>query len=933
MRRSLAYTSAALAAFAFAGLLWSTHVVLADDDAGAAAQAASGSEKFSAEQVDFFERAVRPLLAARCFECHGAKKQESGLRLDSRAALLAGADGGAVVDLAAPAKSKLLDAIGYDGDTQMPPDEKLSDEEIATLRQWVELGLPWTATATTVLTEEQLFEQARASHWAFQPIRAPAIADVERPQAAAGPIDRFILARLDGANLTPSPEADRRTLIRRLSFDLIGLPPTPDEVESFLADESPDAVARLADRLLASPSYGERWGRHWLDVARYADTRGYAFGRERRFAYSYTYRDYVIRSLNADLPYDRFVTEQLAADRLELGDDKRSLAALGFLTVGRHFDNVPDDMDERIDTVTRGFLGLTVSCARCHDHKFDPIPAEDYYSLYGVFASTKEPEELPIIGEPTELAAFAEYQKKLDALQKEYDDYEGARYSELLESVRRRTEDYLAVVATTPAEMFRDRAFALSLRAEDLKPRLLERWRAYIAQRAKPDHAVFGPWRKLMDLDEAKFGESAPSVLAAVAADEKVNPQIKAALAAQPPTSRKQVGRVYGKLLADVYAKANEENPPPGVDELRNVMLAEDAPTSIPKDQTRDYLNRDEKNRLSELKRKIDGHQVRSRGAPPRAMMLVDAPKPFDPYVFIRGNQHRHGKKVPRQFLKVLAGAERRPFAEGSGRAELAAAITADDNPLTARVIVNRLWMHHVGKPIVGTPSDFGLRSDPPTHPALLDYLADRLRSQDWSLKQVHREIVLSNTYRQQSADRADGVAADPENRLVWRMNRRRLEFEPLRDALAAAAGAINLRQGGPPVDLVAQPFTTRRAVYGFIDRQDLPGLFRAFDFASPDQSTAERPQTTVPQQALFLMNSAFVAEQAARLASRRDIAGVGETAARIDAMYRWLFGRPASERESALGVEFIAASGSTEEAWPRYAQALLMSNEFCFVD
>ncbi|MEX2187023.1 MAG: PSD1 and planctomycete cytochrome C domain-containing protein [Pirellulales bacterium] len=944
MRRSHSYTSAARAALALAGLLWSTHIGVtadvADDHAAVAAQSTADTPAFSAEQIEFFERKVRPLLAARCFECHAAKKQESGLRLDSRASLITGSDDGPVVDLAAPLKSKLLDAIGYEGDTQMPPEKKLADDDIATLRQWIEMGAPWNASATPVLTEEQLFEQARASHWAFQPIRAPAIPDVKQPQAAAGPIDRFILARLDAANLAPSPAADRRTLIRRLSFDLIGLPPTPDDVESFVADESPDAAARLVDRLLASPSYGERWGRHWLDVARYADTRGYAFGRERRFAYSYTYRDYVIRALNADLPFDRFVTEQLAADRLELGEDKRPLAALGFLTVGRHFDNVPDDMDERIDTVTRGFLGLTVSCARCHDHKFDPIPAEDYYSLYGVFASTKEPEELPIIGEPTELAAFAEYQKKLDALQKEYDDYLGARYAELLDAARRRTEDYLAVVATKPAEMFRDREFALALRAEDLKPRLLERWRAYIAQRAKPDHPVFGPWRKLMDLQEPKFAEAAPSVLAAIADDEKLNPQVKAALAAAPPTSREQVGRLYGKLFADVYAKANEKDPPPGVDELRKVMLADDAPTAIPKDQTQDYFNREERNHSRELKRKIDGHQVRSRGAPPRAMMLVDAPQPFDPYVFVRGNQHRHGKKVPRQFLKVLSNAQRKPFADGSGRAELAAAITAQDNPLTARVIVNRLWMHHVGQPIVATPSDFGLRSDPPTHPELLDYLADRLRSQGWSLKQLHREIVLSNTYQQQSADRVDATAADPENRLVWRINRRRLEFEPLRDALAAAAGSLDLRQGGPPVDLVAQPFTTRRAVYGFIDRQDLPGLFRAFDFASPDQSTAQRPQTTVPQQALFLMNSAFVAEQAGRLATRRDIANTGVPlaqpvlpAARIDAMYRSLFGRPPSEQETALGVQFIAANGSPEVAWTRYAQALLMSNEFCFVD
>lgn len=890
--------------------------------------------KPTAEQVEYFEQKVRPLLAARCYECHGEKKQESGLRLDSRATLLAGGDSGPVVDLAAPAKSPVLTAIAYMGDTQMPPTGKLPGEEIAVLRRWIEMGAPWPESGTTKpLTDDELFAHARASHWAFQPIAVPPLPAVKKPSLAAGPIDRFVQARLDAANLVPSSAADRQTLIRRLSFDLAGLPPSPDEVDAFLSDESPDAEARLVDRLLASPGYGERWGRHWLDVARYADTRGYAFGRERRFAYSYTYRDYVIRAFNADLPYDRFVVEQLAADRLELGEDKRPLAALGFLTVGRHFDSQPDDMDERIDTVSRGLLGLTVGCARCHDHKYDPIPSEDYYSLYGVFASTKEPDELPIIGEPTELAAFEEYQTKLTALQKEFDDYLSARHAELLDSSRKRTPEYLAVVATKPAAMFRDRAFAQSLRADDIKPRLLERWRAYVAQRAKKDHAVFGPWRLLMDLDEAKFAAETPAVLERIAGDDKYNALVKSALAAEPPKSREDVGRVYGKLLADIYSKANEPNPPPDVDDLRKVMLADDAPTSIPRDQARDYLNRDEKNRLSELKRKIDTHQVKSRGAPPRAMMLVDAPQPFDPYVFVRGNQHRHGKKVPRQFLKVLAGDTRKPFTQGSGRLELAEAITADDNPLAARVIVNRVWMYHVGKPLVGTPSDFGLRSDPPTHPELLDYLAARLRSQGWSLKQLHREIVLSNTYRQQSADRPEAAAVDPENRLAWRMNRRRLEFEALRDSLAAAAGMLDLRQGGPPVDLVAKPFTTRRAVYGFIDRQDLPNLFRAFDFASPDQSTAQRPQTTVPQQALFLMNSPFVAEQAERFAARRDLAVDGSSTARIEAMYRTLFGRMPTSQEATLGIEFVAAEPTPEQAWRRYAQALLMTNEFSFVD
>jgi hypothetical protein len=594
-------------------------------------------------------------------------------------------------------------------------------------------------------------------------------------------VDAFVLAKLEDKGLSLSPPADRRVLLRRVTLDLTGLPPTPAEVEAFVNDKAPDAYARVVERLLASPAYGERWARHWLDVSRYADTKGYVFTEERRFPNSFTYRDYVIRAFNDDKPYDRFVVEQLAADRLPLGEDKAALAALGFLTLGRRFlNNQQDIIDDRIDVTMRGLQGLTVACARCHDHKFDPIPTRDYYSLYGVFASSHEPAELPLLGKakPTpELAAFeAELKKRSDEV-----------------------EEFTA-----------------------------------------------------KHKDELKSG---------------------------------------------------------------NVKTRQD---------------------LTKLNNKVAEWKVNGPGAPPRAMVLVDLPSPVQPHVLKRGNPGSPGEQVPRQFLEVVAGPERKPFKEGSGRLELARAIASRDNPLTARVMVNRVWLHHFGKGLVRTPGDFGTRGEPPTHPELLDWLAATFAEHGWSVKHLHRLIVLSNTYRQASDDRPRGQSADPENRLLWKMNRLRLDFEEMRDSLLAVAGLLDRTAGGRPVDIVEKPFSKRRTVYGFIDRQNLPGLFRTFDFASPDASTPQRYNTTVPPQALFLMNSPFVAEQARHFASRPDVAWQSTDAKRIGRMYRLAYGRAPERDEVEMGLKFLHAPRDAKAkltAREQYAQVLLLANEFAFTD
>jgi hypothetical protein len=740
--------------------------------------AAAAPDKPAPQEVEFFEKNVRPVLAENCFKCHGPKRQEGHLRLDSRDAMLKGNDKGPLVVPGAPEKSRLIIAVGYGGAIVMPPSKKLPAETIEAFTAWVKMGAPWPPGEETPRT--LTVAEVRAKHWAFQPVKAPAVPEVKDAAWVKTPVDAFVLGALEKQKVTPAPPADKRTLVRRAYFDLLGLPPSPEEVNAFVNDTSPDAWPKLIDKLLASPQYGERWGRHWLDVARYADTRGYVFTEERRFPYSYTYRDYVIKAFNDDLPYDQFVLQQLAADRLQLGDDRRPLAALGFLTLGRRFlNNQQDIIDDRIDVTMRGLQGMTAGCARCHDHKFDPIPTKDYYSLYGVFASSVEPKELPLLGEPE------------------------------------KTPEYLA----------------------------------FAAELEKRQDAV------------KKFRE-----------DNK-----------------------------DELAKKNRKF-------------------------------RDE---LTALEKKVEEWKVTGPGSPPRAMALEDAASPVNPVVFKRGNPNNRGESVPRQYLEVLAGEQRKPFTHGSGRLELAEVIASKDNPLTARVMVNRVWAWHFGAGIVRTPSDFGLRGEPPTHPELLDWLAATFMENGWSVKKLHRVIMLSNTYQQSSDVDEKRRSADPENRLLARANRQRLDFEALRDALLATSGRLDAKMGGPAVEITKAPFAARRTVYGFVDRQNLPGVFRTFDFASPDATVPQRFQTTVPQQALFLMNSPFVIEQAKAFAARPDVAKLATTEERIDRMYRLACGRPPVAEEIALAKRFLATAGTANKLspWELYAQVLLLANEFAFVD
>ncbi len=896
--------------------------------------------KPAAEGIEFFEKKVRPLLAEKCYSCHGPKKQSAGLRLDTVAGLKQGADNGAVLVPGDPGTSRLIAAVRREGDYPMPPKGPLPADAVAILTEWVKLGAPYPADLAADSAADPHM------HWAFQPVRRPSVPEIANLKTQiSNPIDAFVLAKLQEKGLAAAPPADKRTLIRRAYYDVTGLPPTAEEVEAFVKDQSPGAYEKLIDRLLASPHYGERWGRYWLDVARYADTKGYVFQELRDFPYAWTYRDYVVRSFNEDKPFDRFIIEQLAADKLDLGGDKQPLAAMGYLTLGRRFlNNTHDIIDDRIDVVTRGMMGLTVTCARCHDHKFDPIPIADYYSLYGIFASSVEPKELPLIGEVERTPAVIAFDKELARRTALYDAEVKRRFDEAVKKLR--TSESIAdhIRGAFESKKLRPEELRGFARQRDLSSFILERWRDFIDDQVKKQSPIFALLAALQAIPEKDFDAKAPEVIARFGPNSKhpAPPQVTKALGPSPESFRQAVEKVAKVLVEDREAAS-------GLTPLD--VAVEDFPR---------FQNRADRDQLRALQKKIDAFKASSPAAPPRAHVLVDALQPFDPVVFLRGNPGNRGPHVPRRMPEIVAGPERPAFASGSGRLELAKAIASPDNPLTARVFVNRVWIGHFGQGLVRTPSDFGVRSDSPTHPELLDWLASEFVTPapgpapekggekdrtppsllgkgagglgSWSVKRLHKLIMMSSTYRQASTAPTAILQADPDNRLLARQNRRRLDFEAMRDSLLFVGGRLDGTVGGRPVDLFQAPFPTRRTIYGKIDRSNFPGTFRSFDVASPDQHSPQRFQTTVPQQVLFLLNSPFVVGQAKALAKR----ATGKSDEdRIRNLYHLALGRNPTAEELALGLEFIRDAESKKDfgPWEQYAQVLLMSNEFMFVD
>ncbi|MBL9171319.1 MAG: DUF1553 domain-containing protein [Verrucomicrobiales bacterium] len=809
---------------------------------------------------------------------------------------------------------------------------------------WISVG--WL-TGGLVTQAAPISSEAARSHWAFVPPRDHALPAVRRNDWCQSDIDRFVLAGLESAELAPSPQADRRTLIRRATFDLLGLPPTPDEVATFEADSAPDAFERLVERLLASPHYGERWGRHWLDVARYADNKGYVFFEEKTYPWAYTYRDYVVRAFNEDLSFDQFLLQQLAADQLDLGADRRPLAAMGFLTVGDHLiNNTHDIVDDRIDVLTRGLLGLTVACARCHDHKYDPVSQGDYYGLYGVLRSSHEPLVPPLFSPPDYNEEYEGFELELIARDQELHRFVAEKHRDIVEGGRRRVGEYLMAAHAARNQPITEN-FMIIADKGDVNPTVLMRWRLYLERLDLETHPVWAPWHWLSGLSESNFAaQAADKIRTALdpAHPIRLNSRIATLLAGAPPKSLQELSDRYGEAFRRVEGQWQESLkaakelsqpaprglPLPEDEQLRAVLYGADSPADVPATMDWGFISllpdRASQGEFQKLITRLEQWMMNGPQAPPRAMVLKDAPVAFEPRIFQRGNPNRPGPVVPRQYLSFF-NTSAAPFQQGSGRLELAQRIVDPQNPLTARVLVNRVWLHHFGTPLVATPSDFGVRSDPPSHPELLDYLALYLQRHRWSLKSLHRLIMRSAVYQQTSVDRSEAARLDPENRRLWRMNRRRHDYETLRDSLLAVSGKLDRSVGGRPVDAQAP----RRTLYVFIDRMDLPSLYSTFDFPSPASSCPQRMQTTVAPQMLYLMNNPFLEKLAEAVANRVELARAQDPGARVEMLYQLVFGRPASRADQALAARYLSESG--KDGWRQLVHALLMTNEFAFVD
>jgi len=954
------------------GLLWSAcGLVLIPT-------AALATESTTRDLETLFESRVRPLLAAKCQGCHGGTVAEAGLRLDSRRSLLAGSDTGPVVVPGDAAKSRLLAAVRHADDMAMPPDEKLSADEIAALETWVTAGAPWSgpggdgdaAQPAPAASMDERLATSLKSHWAFATPERHAAPELPasfppplRDAWSVSIIDHFIAAGLDDAGLTPTAEAAPRDLIRRLFYDLTGLPPSADEADAFCraaagsASTVDTALRAAADRLLASPAHAEHWARKWLDLARYADTMGYAFdNQDPRYPFAWTYRDWVVDALHRDMPYDRFVTLQLAADRIDPPGPPSDLAALGFLTVGRSFvGNTHDIIDDRIDLVTRGLLGLSVACARCHDHKYEPVTAADYYALHGIFASCITPELLPVVGDNPVGPEAEAFTAKLVELEAAVTAHETAVHNRAVREAVAHAADYFSESARPTPRTADNRPPRLT-DGYELEQLLLDRL-TRLLDKSTQAHPILGAWATVRGKPDAEI----PPLLAALRSTwgespggQVVNPLVLQEIESAQPTTLRQLAEVYARLVARVAPEAAggptaqptahpTAHPKEAAElaALRGLLGVEGSPLVVPRAEAMRVATRAEQTELRRRKKEITKHMADAPGGPPRAMVLLDKEKPIDSHVFLRGNPGRPGEKVERRLPKLLGGTA--VARDSSGRLDLARAIVSPTNPLSARMIVNWAWTHHMGRGLVDTPGDLGLRGEPPANPRLLDDLARRFVDEGrWSLRWLHREIVTSHVWRQSSGLREDLSQGDPDNRLFGRANRRRLDWEAWRDSMLIAAGALDLEhRGGRGVDPLSETAMNTRSLYGRLDRQNVPGILRMFDIANPDTAVHVRTRTTVPQQSLAVLNAPLVVAAARQVAARvdRDVGDTSNNETRIVALWRAVLGRDPMPDERQQAQEWLAGESAGRpqpmptEVWQRLAHALLATAEFQFVD
>jgi len=803
-----------------------------------------------APDASFFETKIRPVLATKCYGCHSSKLKApmGGLILDTKAGMQKGGALGPILVAGKPAESQLLKALRFtDPQLQMPPTGKLPDTVIADFEQWIAAGAvdPRKDAATTTSTPTPLrgmpIEQGR-KWWAFQPVQEMAAPGVRDTAWAKTKIDQFVLARLEEKGLKPSPPADARTLVQRAYIDLVGYKPSYEEVEAFVNDRSPDAYEKLVERLLASPQYGERWGRHWMDVARFAEDNPTSEATNPPYPFAWRYRDWVIEAMNKDVPYDRFVKLQLAADLMP-GTPREDMRALGFLGAAPVYHKdlrlsadviggfLTDDWDERVDAVTRGLMGLTVACARCHDHKFDPILTKDYYGLVGVFASTMRAERPMFDVDPKIESRYLWMQNRLFDLH------------------------YSANLLTGEAST-----------VENAAPRVAK-WKAEIESLKTEIKGLEEQYPKLVKSLEKYWTFPPP----------------------KPPAPKPPVAA----------AAAAAVDPPP-VDGRRR-----------PRGSTEPFMNA-----VFEAAQYVDGSDANYTFINYKLGEARDFP------VLLHGNVATPGEVVPRHFLTVLSNGDS-TFKNGSGRLELADRIFADAAPLTARVIVNRVWDWHFGKPLAPTTSDFGTQGEKPTHPQLLDDLAARFIAHGYSLKWLNREMMLTSAYRQASRPRADAEKIDQANTFLWRMNPRRLDVESYRDSLLRAAGKLSDKMYGVSEDVDSDK-SVRRTVYSRVSRGRLSKLFLLYDFPDPSQTAPGRDLTISSLQQLFIMNSSFMREEGKALAE--SVAQEADNPAKVRSLYRKILSRDPSSKEMDLALSYL-----NEGTLEQYSHILLSTNEVIF--
>jgi mono/diheme cytochrome c family protein len=839
---------------------------------------------------DFFEKRIRPVFARNCIACHGTTKM-GGLDMSSREALLSGGASGPAIVPGDAAKSLLIQAVSHQHEKiRMPLQQpRLPDEQISDMVDWVKAGAFWpepVAAPASAKTGKYTITPEQRSFWSLQPIRKP---------AAATSIDQILLAKMQAKGVRPVGAAGRRTLVRRVYYDLTGLPPSRREIDEFVNDAAPDAWAKLVNRLLDSPRYGERWGRYWLDLARYSDDR-LESEVDAPYANAFRYRDWVIASFNKDLPFDTFVKAQMAGDLL---GDKSLEAGLGFYGLR------PDTQDDRVDATGRVFLGLTTGCAQCHNHKFDPIPTTDFYALQGVFEST-ENAEIPLAPEPV-VKEYKAREKAYTDKKAQIQSFLHAQAQQLAELLAQQTARYVTAVRTNQSPA-------------GLDPETLERWRKYLA-RGEWEHPFLKDWAS------PKFeAERFQADVLAVWKERKTVDDENAFRRAEAkkkgpkgvfePVSLKTESFYLWRDLFfnDFYGNQFKQ-------EDDGLLYYGPNRGFYESDGTIErFLLGTWKEHLEQLRAEAKELHAKMPAQYPFLHAIKDAAKLKTERVRVGGSAENLGEEVPRRFLTALCDGEPTPFEKGSGRLELAEAIASPKNPLTARVIANRIWHHHFGVGIVRTPSDFGFMGDRPSHPELLDYLAARLIEQGWSMKALHREILMSAAYQRSTERLAANQEIDPENRLLWRANLRRLDAEAMRDSLLAVSGELDSAAGGAPAAFT-DPKNVRRSVYGLVSRRKLDGTLALFDFPNANATSEKRSVTITPTQQLYFLNSDFLMDRAKYLAQR--VQTVSEA-------YTAIYGRAPSEAELRIGNEFLQKG---RERWPLYVQALLTSNEFVFVN